>query len=168
VALEAYAHQELPFEKLVEELNPERSLSHAPVFQVMFGLQNVQRETLELPGLTLALVGSDNKTTRTDLGLNLIETQSTITGNLQYNTDLFDQTTIQRMTTHFQQLLESVVENPDGQISQLTLLTEQEKQQQLIAWNDTAVEYSRYLTLPELFEAQASATPDAVALVYEE
>ena len=168
VALEAYAHQDLPFEKLVEELNPERSLSHAPVFQVVFALQNVQRETLELPGLTLAMVGSDNKTTRIDLGLNLVETQSSIIGNLQYNTDLFDEATIQRIRTHFQQVLESVIENPDAQISQLTLLTDQEKQQQLIAWNDTAVEYDTYLTLPELFEVQAAATPDAVALSYQE
>ena len=168
VALDAYAHQDLPFEKLVEELNPERSLSHAPIFQVSFNLQNVQRETLELPGLTLALVGSDNKTTKTDLSLNLIEAENTITGNLPYNTDLFDEATIQRMRTHYQQLLESIVENPDAQISQLTLLTDQEKQQQLITWNNTAVEYDRYFTLSELFEAQAAATPNAVALIYQE
>ena len=168
VALEAYTHQDLPFDKLVEELNPERSLSHTPVFQVLFALQNVQRETLELPGLTLARLGTDNKTTRTDLFLNLIETQNTIIGNLQYNTDLFDEATIQRIQMHFQQLLESVIENPDSQISHLTLLTDHEKQQQLITWNDTTVEYGRHLTLPELFEAQAAATPEAVALSYQE
>jgi amino acid adenylation domain-containing protein len=168
VALEAYAHQELPFEKLVEELNPERSMSHAPVFQVMFGLQNVQRGTLELPGLTLAMVGVENKAARADLGLNLIESESALVGNLQYNTDLFDEATVRRMATHFEQLLTGVVEHLDAQISQLTFLTQQEKEQQLVQWNDTAVEYPRYLTLYQLIEAQAATTPDAIALVYED
>jgi len=165
VALEAYAHQELPFEKLVEELNPERSLSHAPVFQISFGLQNVQRGTLELPGLTLDLVDVDNKAARADLGLNLIETENTVFGHLHYNTDLFEEATIVRLAAHYQQLLESVVADPGAQISRLPLLTEAERAQQLVQWNDTAVEYARCLTLPELFEAQAAASPDAVALV---
>jgi len=165
VALEAYAHQELPFEKLVEELNPERSLSHAPVFQISFGLQNVQRGTLELPGLTLDLVDVDNKAARADLGLNLIETENTVFGHLHYNTDLFEEATIVRLAAHYQQLLESVVADPGAQISRLPLLTEAERAQQLAQWNDTAVEYARCLTLPELFEAQAAASPDAVALV---
>jgi non-ribosomal peptide synthetase component F len=164
-ALGAYAHQDLPFEKLVEELQPERSLSHSPVFQVMMILQNAPRTTLEFEGVRLHSVGGEGVTAKFDLNLSLSESEGKLHGILEYNTDLFDAARIQRMLSHFQTLLEGIVADPDQRLSRLPLLTPAERQQVLLDWNDTAVAYPRERCLHELFEAQVERTPEAIALV---
>ncbi len=166
VALGAYAHQDLPFEKLVEELQPERNLSHSPLFQVMFALQNVPRVAIELPGLTLSSMTVDSGTAKFDLFLSLHEETEALRGSLEYNTDLFDDATIHRMLNHFENLLKAVVANPDQRISGLALLTEGERHQVLVEWNATATDYPKDKPIHELFEAQAERSPDAVAVVF--
>ena len=121
VSLGANAHQDLPFEKIVEELQPERSLSHTPIFQVMLALQNVPKEKLELPGLKLSPVVASGAVAKFDLTLLMQEGDSEISGYLEYNTDLFDHPTIRRMIDHFKVLLEGIVANPDGKLSELPL-----------------------------------------------
>lgn len=131
VALGSYAHQDLPFDKLVEALQPERNLSNAsPLFQVLFVLQNAPMPTLELPELTLSLLEVENKIARFDLALFLTETEQGILGKWQYNSELFDAATITKMTNHFQALLNSIVSHPDVRIGNLEMLTEAEKKQQ--------------------------------------
>lgn len=165
VALEAYAHQDLPFEKLVEELQPERSLSHSPVFQVMFDLQNAPMQDLELPGLRLTPLPFDSLMAKFDLVMTVGETDGRLSGQLEYNIDLFDATTIERWCRHLERLLEAAVSKPDEQVSRLQLLTADEQQQILFEWNDTRVENEPALCIHELFEQQAAAQPEAVAVV---
>jgi amino acid adenylation domain-containing protein len=166
-ALGAYAHQDVPFEKLVEELKPERSLSHNPLFQVLFALRNVPSQAPQLPGLQVKALRAENKTTRFELALILSETQDGLTGRLEYNTDLFDGTTIERMAGHLRQLLEGVVANPDQRVCDLPLLTEAERYQVLVEWNRTRVDYPCDRSLHQFIEEQVERTPDAPALVYE-
>ncbi|AVH69209.1 non-ribosomal peptide synthetase [Nostoc sp. 'Lobaria pulmonaria (5183) cyanobiont'] len=168
VALGAYAHQDLPFELLVEQLQPQRDLSHTPLFQVMFVLQNAPMSALELPDLTLSPVESDSNTAKFDLTLYMSETESGLVGNLEYNTDLFAENSIQRMAAHLQTLLSGIVTNPQASLSELSLLTQTEKHQLLQEWNDTEVEYPQQLCIHELFEVQVQKTPDAVAVVFED
>ncbi len=168
VCLGAYAHQDVPFEKLVEELSPERDMSHNPLFQVMFALQNAPFEAQQLSGLSLESIEVESGTSKFDITLSMSETGQQVGGFWEYNTDLFDEATIQRMTSHFQQLLQGIVAQPETAVSQLPLLSAAEIEQQLVQWNDTAIEYPRHLTLHQLFESQAAATPDAIALVYED
>lgn len=168
ITLGATAHQDLPFEKIVEELQPERSLSHMPIFQVMFVLQNVPRETLDLPGLKLSPVAVTGTVAKFDLTLLMQESDAGLDGYLEYNTDLFDHLTMQRMIGHFKALLESIVANPDLALSQLALLTEAEQQQMLLNWNDTRTEYSRDKPVHEMFEAQVKRTPKAIAVRFQE
>ncbi|MEH2166458.1 MAG: condensation domain-containing protein, partial [Nostoc sp.] len=168
VALGAYTHQDLPFELLVEQLQPQRSLSHTPLFQVMFVLQNAPMSALELPGLTLTPVESDSYSAKFDLTLYMSETESGLVASLEYNIDLFAETFIQRMAAHLQTLLEGIVTNPQQCLSELPLLTEIEKHQLLQQWNDTAVEYPQQQCIHQLFEAQVEHTPDAVAVVFED
>jgi len=167
VALGAYAHQDLPFEKLVEELQPERGLSHNPLFQVMFALQNARGAALELAGLALSPVQARRVTSKFDLALFMWEEADELKVTIEYSTDLFEATTIERMLGHFQVLLEGIITDPERPLSELPLLTEAERQQLLVEWNDTHTEYSRNQTVQQLFEAQAEQTPDAVAVVYE-
>ncbi|MEH2381686.1 MAG: amino acid adenylation domain-containing protein [Nostoc sp.] len=164
VTLGAYSHQDLPFEKLVEELHPERDLSCNPLFQVVFSLQNTPIVALELPGLTLSLFEFDSKTAKLDLELHLWQDLDSLKGQMVYSTDLFDDTTITRMLGHFQTLLESIVANPEQRISDLSLLTESERQELLIDWNDTKKNYPENKCFHQLFEAQMEETPDAIAL----
>ena len=116
VVLDAHSHQDLPFEKLVEELEPERDLSRSPLFQVMFVLQNAPRESLEMPGLTLSLLGSGSKTAKFDLTMFVTEGRRGLLVSLEYNTDLFEAATIERMLGHFQVLLEAVVQEPEAKL----------------------------------------------------
>lgn len=133
VALGAYAHQDLPFEELVKALQPERNLSNTPpLFQVLFVLQNAPMPPLELPGLTLKLLEIEHQVTRFDLALFITETEQGISGKWQYNSDLFDATTITRMTGHFQTLINSIISQPDARIGSLEMLTEPERKQQVI------------------------------------
>jgi amino acid adenylation domain-containing protein len=167
VALGAYAHQDLPFEKLVEELQPERDLSHTPLFQVMLVLQNAATEILELPGLTLSLVETESETVQFDVLLSLAEGPEGLAGWLAYNTDLFEATTITRMLGHLQTMLEGIVANPDQRLSDLPLLTEAERQRLLVQGNAGPADYLPPPCLHERFEAQAQRRPDAVAVSFE-
>ncbi|CCQ48792.1 Long-chain-fatty-acid--CoA ligase [Crocosphaera watsonii WH 8502] len=135
VCLDAYAHQDVPFEQLVEVLQPERNLSHSPIFQVMFVLQNTAMEELELPGLTVSSLETSRKTSKFDLTLSMEENDEKLRGEWEYNTDLFHCSTIERMTTHFQVLLSEILTNPQENIWELPLLTQGEKQQLLVEWN---------------------------------
>ncbi len=166
VTLGAYTHQDLPFEKLVEELHPERDLSRHPLFQVVFSLQNTPIEALELPGLKLSLFDFDNKVAKLDLEFHLWHDLETLKGEVVYSTDLFDQSTITRMLGHFQILLEGIVDNRKQRLSDLPLLTKEERQQLLIDWNNTKRSYPDNKCFHQLFEAQVKQTPDAIALVF--
>ena len=159
-ALGAYAHQDMPFESLVEELRPERSLSYNPLFQVLFSLQNAPRRSFELRGLQLEpLAGVVGSTAKFDLSFFLLEAADGFTVRVEYNTDLFDGTTIERMLRHYQVLLEAALANPELRMSQLPLLTSEERQLLLIEWNATQTEYPADLCLHQLFEQQAERTP---------
>jgi amino acid adenylation domain-containing protein len=165
MALEAYAQQDLPFEKLVEELQPERSLSHSPLFQVMFDLQNAPMQDLELQGLRLTPLPFDSRMAKFDLVMTVSELDGRLNAQLEYNTALFDAATIRRMARHLEHLLAVAVSNPDEQVSRLQLLTGDEWQQIVFEWNDTQAEIEPALCIHELFERQAAATPEAVAVV---
>nr|WP_231936465.1 non-ribosomal peptide synthetase [Fischerella sp. NIES-3754] len=167
VALGAYAHQDVPFEKLVEKLQPQRNLSHTPLFQVMFVLQNAHSLEIELPSLTLSTLESDSGTAKFDLTLYMAETASGMIGSVEYNTDLFEAQTIQRLAEHFQRLLSGIVANPEQRLEELPLLSEAEKQQLLVEWNNTEAEYPQQC-IHQLFEAQVERTPDAVAVVFQD
>jgi amino acid adenylation domain-containing protein len=168
--LGAFGHQDLPFEKLVEELRPARDLSRTPLFQVMLSLQNAwERETPTLPGLRLEATEEGNATAKFDLTLGAAESAEGLSLTLEYSTDLFDQTTVQRLMGHLTTLLASVSDtHPDRPISDLSLWTEAERHQVLMDWNDTP-EVAETAdegpsTLHELVIAQATRTPDAIAL----
>jgi amino acid adenylation domain-containing protein len=167
-ALDAYAHQDLPFEKLVEELQPERDMSRNPLFQVMFALQNVPFTSLEMPGLTLDRMKIDERKAKFDLDVSLLETAEGMQGSFVYNTDLFDADTIERMAGHYQRILEGIVENPDLRVSELPLLTDAERHQLVVEWNDTKAFHHKGKCIHELFEEQVERTPDAIAVVFED
>jgi len=166
--LGAYAHQDLPFEKLVEELQPERNLSHSPVFQVMFALQNIPPRDLKLADVTISQIAARSKTAKYELSLFMVEEGKELSGLFEYNTDLFDEATIQRMAEHYQALLEDIVSRPDQRISALTLLTGAERQQLLVDWNATTTDYPKDQCIHQLFEAQVARSPEAVAVVYQD
>ena len=168
VCLGAYAHQDLPFERLVEELHPARDLSRNPLFQVMFVLQNAPLQAVELPGLSLSPIEVDTSTTHFDLTLHIVDTEQGLVGTLAYNTDLFEAVTITRMLGHFRTLLEAVIATPERCVSDLPLLTEGERQQLLLNWNNTTVDCPKDLCIHQLFEAQVERTPDAIAVVLED
>jgi len=168
MTLEAYKHQDLAFEKLVEELQPERDLARMPLFQVAFVLQNAPMPPVELPGLTLSPLAVHTKTTKFDLTVELAETPEGLYGTFEYNTDLFDAATITRMLGHFQTLLEGIVAEPEQRLADLPLLTEAERQQLLVEWNDTQVDYPQDKCIHQMFEAQVEQTPDALAVVFED
>jgi non-ribosomal peptide synthetase component F len=130
--LGAYVHQDMPFEKLVEELQPERSLSQAPLFQVIFGLHNTPSQTFTLPGLELSQMEFDFDAGKFDLTLVISESQDEWSGNWYYNTDLFEAATIKRMQGHFETILQNVLAQPDLPLSEIEMLTDDEKKQQLV------------------------------------
>lgn len=167
--LGSHIHQDLPFEHLVAETRTRRELSHHPLFQVMFVFQNTPTQELKLPGLTLTPIELHNKTAKFDLTLDMRETDQGLSGLWEYNIDLFENTTITRMIGHFQTLLEGMTANPEQQLLDLPILTEAERHQILVEWNDTKkVDYPKDTCLHELFEAQVERTPDATALVFED
>ncbi|MCZ8226490.1 MAG: amino acid adenylation domain-containing protein, partial [Microcystis sp. LE19-84.1B] len=165
VTMDAYAHQDLPFEMLVEALQPERDLSHTPLFQVAFVLQNTPKSEIAMTGLTVTDLPPENTTAKFDLTLAMVNTDDGLKGVWEYNTDLFESSTIERLSGHFLNLLGGIVANPQAQISQLPLLTESETNQLLIEWNNTQVDYPEYKCIHQLFEKQVKRTPDAVAVV---
>ncbi|HEX7240435.1 MAG TPA: amino acid adenylation domain-containing protein, partial [Longimicrobiaceae bacterium] len=164
--LGAYAHQDFPFEKLVEELAPERDLSRNPLFSVLFALQNAPEEDLELAGIKLTWQWVDSTTAKFDLMLWTHEEKGEIVLLLEYATDLFRASTAERMRGHLVALLDGIVADPDAPLSRLPLLAPAERERILAEWNDTAREVPPS-TLHALVEAQAARTPDAVALVFE-
>ena len=166
--LAAYTHQDLPFEMLVDALQPQRDLSRNPLFQVLFALQNAPLPALELPGLSLQSVPATNEATRFDLEVHMMEQADGIIGSIVYSTDLFDAATIRRLLGHFQVLLAGITADPEQLLSHLPLLTEAERQQLLVEWNDTAVERAEALFVHQLVEAQAARTPDSVAVAFGE
>ena len=167
VAMTAYAHQDLPFEKLVEELHPDRELSRNPLFQVSFSLQNTPVAALELPGIAFRAIDFDTGSAKLDLECNLWEDAGSIHGQFIYSTDLFESTTIARMAGHFQTLLEAIVANPKQRLSDLALLTALESHQLLIDWNDTQKDYPQNQCFHQLFEERVDREPNAVAAVFE-
>ncbi|WP_375772564.1 non-ribosomal peptide synthase/polyketide synthase [Archangium gephyra] len=164
VALGAYAHQDIPFEELVRVTNPERSLAHAPIFQVKLVLQNTPATELRVAGLTFKGAENDAGAARFDLTLFINETPAGLSCTCNYSTDLYEAGTIARMFDHLQVLLESASANPDTRLSALPLLTDTERQQVLVDWNDTATDFPSDATVHQLFEAQARLTPDALAV----
>ncbi|MEG4226170.1 amino acid adenylation domain-containing protein [Microcoleus sp. N9_B2] len=168
VALDAYTYQDLPFERVVAQLQPDRNASYHPLFQVMFVLQNAPTEQLQLPGVVVTALEIETVTSKFDLLLSLEEGAAGLKGLLEYNTDLFDTPTMTRMVGHFQILLEALATNPRRRISELPLLSAAEQQQLLVDWNHTDTNYPQDACIHELFEAQAEQTPDAVALVFGE
>jgi acyl carrier protein len=167
MSLGAYAHQDLPFEMLVEALQPERNLSHTPLFQVMFVLQNTPLSKIELTGLTIDSLPLEGETAKFDLTLSMENTETGLMGVWIYNTDLFNSETIERMNGHFLTLLEGIIANPSERISQLPLLTKVEQQQLLIDWNNTEIDYPADKCIYQLFEEQVARTPNDVAVVFE-
>ena len=163
--LGAYGHQDVPFEKLVEELQPERSLNRQPLFQVLFTLQVA--EELKLGGLELNWMDTKSDVTKFDLSLFMTEIEGGLYSWFEYNSDLFERPTIARMVQHFHTLLEDIAANPDARLSDLSLMTTQE-QAQLEAWNQTESKYERDLCVHQLVESQAARRPDAPAVVYGE
>ncbi|HEX2077184.1 MAG TPA: amino acid adenylation domain-containing protein, partial [Longimicrobium sp.] len=164
VTLGAYEHQEVPFERLVAELQPERSLSHSPLFQVMFALQNAGGQGCALPGLETSEVGAELATARVDLSLVLKATAHGLSVELNYSTDLFERSTADRMLGHLERVLEQVTANADVWLSRLDLLGQAERALVLEAWNRTEAEYASESCIHELFEAQVERAPDALAL----
>jgi amino acid adenylation domain-containing protein len=164
VALDAYAHQDIPFERLVEELHPERIGDRNPFFQVMFALQNTPRARLNLPGVTLRSLPKKTGTSKFDLTLHMHQVSQGLTATLEYNTDLFEPGTITRMLAHLERLLEEVVADPDRPLSVLPLLSHQERHQLLVEWNATATDFPNDQSVHRLFEEQAARTPRAIAV----
>jgi amino acid adenylation domain-containing protein len=168
-ALGAYTHQDVPFEKLVAELHPERSLDRTPLFQVMFALQNAPMPPQsQVNGLMLTPVELESTTAKFDLTLDVVEEGRVLRVSLKYNTDLFAAATIGRMLGHFQALLNAVAEDARQRIAELVLLTEKERRQLLVEWNDTETEYPRAACVHHLFEGQVEKTPAAIAVTFED
>lgn len=162
VALEAYAHQDLPFDKLVEALKPERDLSYTPLFQVMFAWQNAPQLPTILD-LTFSEFKVDPQIAQFDLSVSIENTAEKLIATFEYNTDLFDDATITRMISHYQNLLAGIVINPQAKLSDLPLLSDQERQQLLTDWNPIPVDCSQ-VSIQQLFETQVKQNPDAVAI----
>jgi len=166
-SIAAYAHQDLPFERLVEELRPARDLSRHPVFQVLFVLQNVPHEQVEMPGVDASQIDVRDVTAKLDLSLYLYEKDDALAGYFEYATDLFDAKTIQRLVDWTTRLLEGICENPDADVAALPLLSDDEYDSLVEGCNDTAAGYPHQICLHELIAEQAARTPDAIALSFE-
>ncbi|HEX2092659.1 MAG TPA: amino acid adenylation domain-containing protein, partial [Longimicrobiaceae bacterium] len=164
--LGAYQHQEVPFEKLVEELGVERSLAHTPLFQVMFTLQNNERGALELGEAGLEGMGSGSTSVKFDLMLAMADEGEQLRGTLAYRTELWEAATIERMTGHFAALLEGVSSDPSRPVGQVSFLSAEERTQLLEEWNETDRDYPADECVHDLFAVQAARTPDAVAVVH--
>ena len=163
--LAAYEHQDVPFEQLVEALQPARSLSHSPLFQVMFNLQHGGAETIDLPGIEAQVLSTGSDVAKFDLTLTLQDRSGRLDGTLEYNSDLFDAVSVERLWRHYVVALSQVLAEQDRTLGGLALLTEEECEQHA-AWNRTESRYPE-ACVHALFEAQAAATPDAVAVVWE-
>ncbi|MCU0488395.1 MAG: amino acid adenylation domain-containing protein [Anaerolineales bacterium] len=166
-ALGAYAHQDLPFEMLVEVLQPQRNLSYTPLFQVGFDLQEVPVKSVETGELTLTPLLAHSGSAEFDLLMSINQSPGMISGSLEYNTDLFDPETIQRLLGHFEQLLSAMVADPDLPVTALPMLSETELTQLLIDWNQSDAPFAKEACIHTLFEAHAARAPDQLALIYQ-
>ena len=166
-ALGAQAHQDLPFERLVEELRPVRDMSRDPLFQVMFSLQNAPKSAAAVSGLRFEPLASEGASAKFDLTLSIAETDKGLVASIEYATALFEASTIDRMARHYCALLEGIASDPDRRIGELDMLEAAERHRLLVEWNDTATDYPQDKLVHELFEEQAARAPEAVALVYE-
>ncbi|HET8889838.1 MAG TPA: amino acid adenylation domain-containing protein, partial [Candidatus Angelobacter sp.] len=167
-ALAAYEHQDVPFERLVEELSPERSLNTTPLFQVMFALQNAPMGQQRLKQLEVTPVGGGELRVRFDLEVHALESGGEITLYWQYNRDLFDRWRMEQMARHYVQMLEAVVRDPGCAAGRVEMLSAMERHQLLYEWNDTGTAFPRDKCVHELFEEQVEKTPKATAVVFEE
>jgi amino acid adenylation domain-containing protein/thioester reductase-like protein len=168
MVLDAQNHQDLPFEKLVEALQPERDPSRTPLFQVMFVLQNHDKLSLSLPGVDVAVIEDTSQTAKFDLTLHIQDwPDGRLSGAVEYNTDLFEAETIKRFTQHYLILMKVAIKQPQARVSELPLLSTTEERQILHDWNATDVEYPQNRCIHQLFEAQVEQTPDAIALTFE-
>jgi amino acid adenylation domain-containing protein len=165
VALGAYAHQDAPFEKVVEEINPERDLSRSPLFQVMMALQNLGRETSEVRGLKLTEMGEEPGIAEFDLSLMLAEGTEGVTGYLQYSRDLYAGATVARMARHFEHVVAEVVSDAERRVGEIELMSEAERRQIVLEWNETEISYGEMRPVHEMIAAQAALHPEAVAVV---
>jgi len=166
--LNAYSHQDLPFEKLVQALQPKRDLSRTPLFQVLFAFQDTSDRVIRSTDLSWTAMRVNTHVARTDLSFWLTQTESGLAGALEYSTDLFDQATIKRLLQHFEKLLEGILADPDESVSKYPILRDTEREQLLVEWNATQSGYPKDRRLHELFEAQAQRTPESVAVVFED
>lgn len=164
VTLEAYGNQDLPFEKLVEVLQPDRSPSYLPLVQVAFVLQNASNQEVRLPGLSLSWIEATTETAKFDLTLSIDELESGLVASMEYSTDLFEGATITRLLAHYRNLLEAIAANPGLRLSELPLLSATEKRQLLTEWNNTTTPYPAEKCVHELFEEQVERTPEAIAV----
>ncbi|HEX6047361.1 MAG TPA: amino acid adenylation domain-containing protein [Pyrinomonadaceae bacterium] len=166
VTVGAMAHQDLPFEKLVEELQLERDLSRNPLFQVMFALQNTPQTEMRLADLEMSIQRVESGAAKVDLYLSIDDAEQ-LTGTVEYNTDLWDASTVKRMMMHFQNLLEDCVANPDRRLSELKLLDQAEHKQLIAGWNETETKYRHERCLHQLFEERVALKSDRVAVSFE-
>jgi len=166
-ALEAYDHRELPFEKLVEELRPERNLSYNPLFQILFAVQNNSTPIEQVAGITLHLKDVDTATSKFDLTCTVVPSESGFVTSFEYSSDLFEAKTVRRMMESFHSILEAVAKNPDQRISELPLLSAKERHKVLVEWNATGSDYPREKCVHQLVEAQAEIQPDGIAVLQE-
>ncbi len=167
-ALGAYDNQDLPFERLVEELHPGRDMSHSLLFQVMFVLESSSNEPTRIANLEVSPMLVDNGTSKFDLTLYVRERGKALEALVEYNTDLFKAETLERMLGHFQTLLEGIVANPEQRLSDLPLLTSAESRQILVEWNQTQATFPKDKCLHQLIEEQAERAPEAVAVIFED
>ena len=167
-ALGAYTHQDLPFERLVEELEPDRTMSHTPIFQVMFVMQNGVRGELGLEGVKVAGYGQKAGQTKFDLTMTVAEVGGQIRGGVEYSLELFEQQTITRMIGHFKQILQSAIAEPDCAIQEIEMMSEKETAQILHQWNETARLYDTHISIVAMFERVAQATAQATAVVFDD
>ncbi len=164
-ALSAYTYQDLPFERLVEELRPQRDLSHNPLFQILFAYNNTPQAELKVKGLRLRPMEVETGSAKLDLSLLLEETELGIGGTLEYNTCLYDRERMRRMGAHLITILEAVAVNPGLRIAEIPMLTTSERRQLLSEWNETEVEYGEERCIHELYQEQVRRTPEAIAVV---
>jgi amino acid adenylation domain-containing protein len=168
-ALEAYAHQDVPFEKLVEELVPQRSMNTSPLFQVMFTFQNIPKQVFEISGLKMKELEFETGIAKFDLAVEAFEDDEDdeFHCRFEYNTDLFEKQTILREVGHFRNLVNAVLKNPDEPLARIALMDEREREQTVVEWNNTATDYPRDPRIHSAFERQAARTPDRTALVFQ-
>lgn len=167
-ALGGYAHQAIPFERLVDELRPERNPSHNPLFQVLFALQNTPPHRMQIANLAVTPLETATTSAKFDLSLSLVEDEDGLNGILEYSTDLFERATMERFFAHFLVLLEGIVQHPTQRLVDLPLLTAAEHRLFVDTWNDTATEYPCEPLLPDLVAEQARCTPEGVAVIFQD